>query len=561
MDDEVKDQITLTSLKQKTEEYWDERWNLDTYIRELFKFEFDYLTSNQAINSNEIKCEVLVLLIGYSWEPLFISICGHLPNILVPVINENYGDIQGSAYRENLMEYLDILKDIELLKDVPRFHPDPVELITSDNPKGVFTFLKNSVLPLMNQYDDVIIDITGAKKTMVSGAYLFAAYTNTPISYVDFNDYNIKYGKPYGYSCFIEHFENPMEKFRLNDWTLIRSYYQNYSFDLAKNIVKNILFHVKNFFNENEIENLENFVNVLNYYKLWDEGKFKEANLLYNNKDLRIPNLSAIDKLGNSWFDEKDFKNSLETVESIANLEKSIYNEDERLLIYTFNEFAKSKKLYNQENYKSALQRAIGLFELLIKSRIIRMWLKNQYVLDSEGISQSRKQFNNVNKWDFEMGRISALKYMIYSLTWERSGDKTLYIKKYQGHRKEKAPKLDKFWRYDNEIREIKTRYNLKTYPHDFLCLFRNKSLHFCLNIPKNIAKLSHELLMQNIRDFILNWARGNWAKDGNWGADKDLNKFIENLINDYNLNVKPLKWGELIRILNLAFLPNRDDR
>ena len=62
--------------------------------------------------------------------------------------------------------------------------------LTPDRPDAVFQGLCEHVLPDRQAGKRVIVDVTGAKKSMVAGAFLFAAYADMPISYVDFDEYD-----------------------------------------------------------------------------------------------------------------------------------------------------------------------------------------------------------------------------------------------------------------------------------------------------------------------------------------------------------------------------------
>lgn len=93
----------------------------------------------------------------------------------------------------------------------PKRHLQPpnidCEPIGAATPPHVFQAL------LKHLYGDsnVIVDITGAKKSMVAGAFLYAAFANVPVSYVDFDDdkFNPEHAKPYGYACRIGRLVNP----------------------------------------------------------------------------------------------------------------------------------------------------------------------------------------------------------------------------------------------------------------------------------------------------------------------------------------------------------------
>jgi hypothetical protein len=103
----------------------------------------------------------------------------------------------------------------------------------ADSPEAVF----QTLVDVLHDETDVVIDVTGGKKSMVSGAYLYAAYAGARISYVDFEEYDPKYRRPYGYSCKIGELANPYQEFALREWERVRNLYERYQFREAREIV------------------------------------------------------------------------------------------------------------------------------------------------------------------------------------------------------------------------------------------------------------------------------------------------------------------------------------
>ena len=175
-------------LAELTEEYWDCGSGVEDYIQKLLPEEVSYLEGEGIIPREP--ADILVQLIGYSWEPLLISICTYKPNEIILILNEWYGEQEGTARGQDFKEHIDKLKERKLIDHTPVILPQSWNL-AGDQPTDVFRFLKTHVLPLINEGKRVVVDITGAKKSMVSGAYLFSSYTGTPVSYIDYGTYNL----------------------------------------------------------------------------------------------------------------------------------------------------------------------------------------------------------------------------------------------------------------------------------------------------------------------------------------------------------------------------------
>ena len=111
-----------------------------------------------------------------------------------------------------------------------------LQVLTTDTPTDVLRALKDAFQkPETQPSKDVrskeieyinAVDITGGKKSMVVGTFLYAVHSELPITYVDFGKYNSDFSKPYGYSCKIGQITDPYKAFQLRDWERIRQLYE-----------------------------------------------------------------------------------------------------------------------------------------------------------------------------------------------------------------------------------------------------------------------------------------------------------------------------------------------
>ena len=299
-------------LRNQTERYWREGWDVEVYIQKLLPEELAYLREYKRITSKP--AEILVQLVGYSWEPLLISVWTYRPEKVILILNEWYGKQEGKARGVKFQEIIAKLKEQNLIDNTPEILPLPWETV-KDRPEDVFKFLKKHVLPFVNEGKRVVVDITGAKKSMVAGAYLFSSYTNASVSYIDYEEYNEEYGKPYGYTCKPDELKNPMELFKLREWDRVRQLYERYAFWRANELITEIKDGAKSFLEEEELKSIDFLMEWLDFYRLWDEGdyrgswdkwdedaKFKE--IISKVKDA-CP--TAVKKLGKDWPNKNDF--------------------------------------------------------------------------------------------------------------------------------------------------------------------------------------------------------------------------------------------------------------
>ena len=503
----------INELKNLTKQYLEKGWDIERYIEELLPKEMDYLRQGDRLKT--LEAEILVQLVGFSWEPLLISVCAYKPQKLILILNEFYNNQEGDARGDEYKEYIDKLKEQNLIATIPEILPKTFEPI-NDTPESVFKFLKKHALPFINKGKKVVIDITGAKKSMVSGAYLFASYTNCPVSYLDFDMYDEKYGRPYGYTCKINELNNPMELFKLREWSRVEELYRKYAFRSAIETINEIREGAKSFIEPEENEAIELLIKCLEFYETWDSGDYKKALSQYKKvkNQIDIPCPTAVNELGEIWYSNNDLINSIKNLEGLNDITKSIYLRDDKIIIYARDELEKIKRLIkHKEDYRSALLRAAGLSDFLLKARVIKLWLTDKLVIEMDNNSFIRKDFKNNKdlqaKIDKKLLEYAGATQIIKSLRWQPSKKKKDYViniyglnKDIKAHRSEDSPELEKFWE--------KIDVNELNLPDGIFKDLRNKAIHFCLSVSKEIAEIALEFTERNLEEFIKNWSKAH---------------------------------------------------
>ncbi len=212
-------------LEKLTRKYWSDDKGADWYVVHLLPKEMACAASETRLSLDQY--DMLVLLVGHSVEPLLQSVWAYKPKQVLLVLNEWYGPGQsGNAWGQEIKRLIESLPVPHALPSKPKVI-EPFEVV-----KAGSTEVFQALLRRVPDRGGVLIDVTGAKKNMVVGAYLFAAFANVSVSYVDFDDdkYDKKYNRPYGYACQIGLLKNPYETFALRDWERVRELYGRYHF-------------------------------------------------------------------------------------------------------------------------------------------------------------------------------------------------------------------------------------------------------------------------------------------------------------------------------------------
>ena len=269
--------LALDELRRVTVEYWNKQQpssnassaeRIAWYIRTLLPEELHHADVMRHALTYPA-CHTLVLLVGHSPEPLLQTISVFQPRRVVLVLNQRYGNVPGQTRGTELAGWI-----TEWLAPMLPWTPTLEIHEVADRPDAVFQALCDSVLMDRQAGKPVIVDITGAKKSMDAGAFLFAAYADLPISYVDFDDYDETYRRPFGFHCRIGTLTNPYDAFRLREWERVQRMYRRVSFSgcAQRRWPRSSPRSIK--------PAAKRLLGVVRFYEAWDDGDYARAGRL-----------------------------------------------------------------------------------------------------------------------------------------------------------------------------------------------------------------------------------------------------------------------------------------
>lgn len=387
-------QLYKANIEERTKEYWDldnitdvDRYTC--YSNELLGRELQFAEGEPTrLPHVNTKVHTLAVTVGTSFEPLLQLVCVLRPKRVVLILNKQYSGTPGLAHGSTLCR---LMLQLASVPDLPvRMRPALakeqiiLEVLAADTPTEVFSALRKTMqLPEAIAPDGYVnvVDITGAKKSMVVGAFLYAAHSELPISYVDFDKYDARRGKPFGYTCKIGTISNPYKAFHLRDWEQVKQLYIRYDFRRAVEIIGDsdgILGAMRGsiddqvltpLFKAEDIAAVEKFKAILQMYDAWDSGDFAQASKYptYLPTEKRP---SAIGELGSTWRVLEDAKQETIKKEWIPTL----YDQPRELMIYGEDELARISRLIKyRKDFRAAFLRAGSLSEILMTARLVCM--------------------------------------------------------------------------------------------------------------------------------------------------------------------------------------------
>lgn len=356
-------------------------------VSEEFKHKVDDLITNRKLK----KYKYLIMPVGFSPEPLILWIRAFQPDKVFFITTENT---------------VNKINDIAIYG---RLRFDQVKHYQANNTDSVeiYQVIKNIIEMdrLENELNVTAIDITGGKKSMVSGCTLAANYLGLDALYVDYNTYNPDFRKPQPGTELPTILKDPLEVFGDRELDRAKSKFNSGDFDSAMEIFSTIKERVANPRIYEMFEALSN-----GYLDL--EGMQFDAACEKIGKALSICELIRSDKIPYSYV-----KNQLELLGTLKNFP---YDNEEKVLsepklfwhIYGFIFFMAK---YHIE------QKKLGHAALLIY-RLLEMSV--QYLLFSYRINASKATFDHLEVEKEELlekvnliGRevYGSSNYMLYS--------------------------------------------------------------------------------------------------------------------------------------------------
>jgi hypothetical protein len=525
----------MNDLRDFTERFWRDTANLDPllrlqqYIRKLLPKEMEYARANnrqQRLPGRSY--DVLALLVGHAFEPLLQSICAYKPTQVLLVLNHWYtSEISGNDMARRLNKLLPDLKGVDGLET-----PPTVRLYTTvdDTPSAVFQYLLARLQDDWAEKRSVVVDITGAKKSMVAGAFFFAAYANLPISYVDFDEYCERHSRPYGYTCNIGLIDNPYRDFRLRDWARVRRLYRQYTFGAARGTLKSVqrVMEKSGYFTADQVAAADQLAQVLGVYEQWDNGNHSLAKRQTEHLQAeiieRVTLPTAIEVLHDEWPHGEGATNPREAARQIKEMHRALelgnpveettfYTRLPLLAVYIRDELARISRLINlKEDHRSAFLRAAAVYEVLLYARLFTLWKADALIVELGGEYPGVRLSELPPKARHELyddltdnpGRVFQV---VRALRWTaKESDRQVIIKRPETlanqtksgtiglRRADDAMILDKFWK--------------ATSLGDFSLLseLRHKAIHTYLSVPRRVAEAALELAQTSWNDFETKW-------------------------------------------------------
>ena len=491
--------------------------HFDFYVHKLLPEEMECAKKNGNFPKMTEAIDLLILLVGHSPEPLLQAIYAYNPAQILLVVNDFYPVSGSEAYLDGreFAKYM-VIPLIESLcqsndRQLDLLSPLPLESSDSaraDSPQQVFQLLQQRLHTVIKPDMNIVLDITGGKKSTVAGAFLFAAFADLKISYVDFQYYDVDRRRPNGYSCQIDFLSNPYARFALKEWQQVKNLFDRSEFASAAERLKEMIADMHSFFVESQTMAAQDLQAAMLCYDAWLNGHFNKAAKL--GRDLRKsrphfqpPKIIEIFSDPDIWphVEDADAPSLMATklLDKGSALDKIATKEAfEAMVLYAYDECGKIPRIAGEmADYRSALLRSAAVNELLYRLRI-------EQLVSSEALCLVNEEHSHHSEWHgYRFTKKRQRRLTASQMEWilsaippggclqlpETSAKEKIFVGKKRSIAKPNLPVFAVDGIDCNTVRKL-----------------RNKSIHAVLPIPKRIALAAARLAELNWAEFERHW-------------------------------------------------------
>jgi CRISPR-associated protein (TIGR02710 family) len=311
---------------------------------------------NQHSNNISGKYPYLISLVGFSPEPIILTIMTVRPEEVTFLVTED------------TRSQLDMIIEKTGLK--PRQY-NHVEVDSSDV-RPVYTaiqqFMRN------REPQNVLLDITGGKKSMVGGAAMVGALLECAICYVDFGkEYLPDLRKPYPGTEFINVLENPYSTFGDVEIRHALRFYENGDFAAATETLGRLEHRIP------DARRIKIQRTIIAAFQQWEGYQFDRA--LKNLTQV----LLLIDRYG-------IYEELRQTIEARINVLHDILNNEVRWII--LNHYFMAHTYYKRQKYDFAVLMLYRTMEMLLTDRLQRQYNLEASAPDYSQFPDLLEQYN-----------------------------------------------------------------------------------------------------------------------------------------------------------------------
>lgn len=230
----------------------------------------------ERARAGAIPPDLLILCIGYSPEPLLLAVAHHAPAEVVLLVEQNLR----ATYLQSLAQLWDHFREILV---APAF-AQLAQRTVRDSPGDVYSSVRR--IAAERPGARLLLDITGAKKSMTAGAFLAAGFLDLETSYVDFSDYDPQLRRPVPGTSRPGRLDHPYRLFKLREEARLRDEFDRRRYREAERLALSLAEAAESAEvvailgageARQQAERLGTVARAARGYAFWSEGFYREA--------------------------------------------------------------------------------------------------------------------------------------------------------------------------------------------------------------------------------------------------------------------------------------------
>ena len=273
------------------------------------------------------------------------------------------------------------------------------EIANPSNPVEIFKQIKE-IVDSLNPSTTIALDLTGGKKTMISGGFTAGSiYSQAPkcdMFYVDSSVYDPEFGAPKPGYEFLSRLDNPSGVYNLQNVKVAEELFRGHNYEVAEQSWERVLNklddHAKRYpFLADEREKARNYYGSSHCYHPWDAFDYKTAK---NQKTF------TRDGLEYSWgYDQQHTCGITDVLDILSEVEDkaSLFKCNTRVIHYAVDRYQNGKRQITRGKFEDALVRFTQVIEILCNYRVYRLVQKEKLLPENNG-----EPLGNVNVADMQ---------------------------------------------------------------------------------------------------------------------------------------------------------------
>ena len=465
--------------------------------------------------------DVGIFLVGFSSLPIVLSIAEVQPCQKIYFI---HSDDTGTKCDEITERFTEMLMDppnsfcrlidpCDAASLIARVQAaDRREISDPSDPVSTFQQIKDIIDDVRGCFGDntqIALDLTGGKKTMISGGFtagsIYLVSSKCNMFYVDSSEYDPEHGAPKSGTEFLSQLENPYNVYNVQSVAQAKELFKRHNYEAAETLwrsVENKLYkHAAGYhFLINEREEARKYYGSSYCYSSWDAFDYKAA------KDCKT--YRANQKTYSWGYDEQHVHfttdgrriDILDILAEVTN-KSTLYANERRVIHYAIDRYQNGMRRKQSKKFGDAIVRFAQVIEMICNYRIYRLAQDGFYV--SLGTDPSRILPAD-KKWEFRL---------LIRLLFGNANDDNYYVSQDQ----QMAPADYGYGDVDQIIAVIQPR-------NDFIHFNNPMSLAQTETDTENLRDLTHKFLENFLRDYC-----GRYCSENNLNLDRllELHKFL----------------------------------